>query len=191
MMRVGINRVFSIVIFFLFLSCKARKKVEVAKVEKIDSIINSEKPETKPLHIGVDFKDFGEIKIERNSIDWEKINVDSLMTVNFSLEKEVEINFEFKRSLIASRIPFHFKLKEEKNGDVTLLVTHLFNKIYVDSLVFSKKKGEYKLKEAFNIYYGKVDGNWVCPSKISMKESIVYLEDVLDSNKCVEIKSKD
>jgi hypothetical protein len=127
----------------------------------------------KPLKLEVNFKDFGIIEIPDDSIDWDKIEPDSLMIVNLSFKKYFKKDYKFKIELVATRIPFIFKIKKEKNNNITFLIIHQFNTVWSDSLIFTKKNNQYKLNRSFLTEFTNQDIDYICSQKIIRKNDFI------------------
>jgi hypothetical protein len=182
------NSLFHFIVVIILFSFKPDNKIRV-----INNHVNADSKQTKvqlikkPLTLNVKYKNFGVIEISEDSIDWDKIEPDSLMVVNLSFKKELKKDYKFKIGLIATRIPFVFRIKKEKNNNITFLIIHQFNTIWIHSLVFIKNKNNYELKKSFLTEYSHQDIDYICPQKIIKKNNFFEFK---ESAKCFKRKRR-
>lgn len=183
-----LNRIIYLVLsIILFVSCETNRKKDKKIINPTSITIKDLSPHKTALTLDVNFNDFGEVNFNRENIQWNKIDTDSLMSFNLSFNNILLESFKFNRSVIASRIPINFNLQKKKK--ITLSINYLFNKVYTDSLIFVKKNDSYKLDKIYTIFYGKADGNWICPSNYTKEIHTITLNDNdFDNKKCKKIK---
>ncbi|WP_131535976.1 hypothetical protein [Pedobacter nototheniae] len=182
-----------IALCFFITQCKngsLMKEKKIKDFEKKDILLNNARENLKPLSLNINFKRFGEISIPYDSLDWDKINLDSPILLNLSFEKVFKQKYNLKTRLIASRMPLSFILRDKINGDVNLRIIRQSNTIWEDSIVFQKnKQSTYQLKRAFSIAYYHYGIHEICQLKILKKKDTIDITNMYE-NSCSEKKYK-
>jgi hypothetical protein len=180
------NRIIYICLI-LFFSCKDSKKEDL--IIKNVSVANSLKKiesNKRPLSFYIEYSNFYDIKIPYDSINWEEIETDSLITIKLSFKKVLKKDYIIKTRLIATNIPFIFKIKKEKNKDITFMIIQQHNTVLSDSLVFKLENKKYFFDKAFSTQYTHQDIDFICKLEVKQKDSLIELIDV--GTECFERK---
>ena len=179
--------------FTLLISCKHQtNKINSSVNENMEDKEVTIQPEKKKeaLYLNLFFKEFGEKRFY-TQIKWNKVNYDSLMTINLNSDiKGFKKNIKIKRKIYGGNSPFDFILKETKNNTVSLSIIETPRNSFKDSLIFDKHKDNFKLSQSYLIISSKVIEK--CKANIFVKDSIIYLDASIDNyikeEKCIEIK---
>ena len=127
------------------------------------------------LILSVNFSDSLNIPKGFDTINWDEYNIDE-ESFNYLLKVTYKdsLSCNIQIPLVATRIPFLFKLNRIDNNRLYINAIQQFNTVWGDSLIFELQGNKYNIKEAFRrCYRGDVEA---FPMKIMNEADLIILE---------------